>query len=469
MSETYDVVVIGSGPAGYVCAIRAAQLGLTVACVESGSYEGGFGGTCLNWGCIPAKALLESAALAHNLKSHGAEMGVKPIQVEYDFPAAVNRSRGIAKKLTGGVQYLLQKNKIDIVQGRGRLAGPGNVAIETGDENQEIATKNIVIATGSVMKTFPGFEFDGNAVIGSREALSLEVLPGRLVIVGGGFVGVEFADVFNAFGVDVTLIEALDTLVPLEDPEIGKTLQRSFKKRGIQIRTSTKVKELDRSSSPMILTVENADDSEGIEKTDLVLMAVGRRPVSEDLGLEENGVDLEGGFIVIDEWCRTSTPGVYAIGDVAGQPMLAHVGSHEGIVAAEHIAGVAQHAMSYGNIPSIGYCHPEIASIGMSEQQAEEAGHDVVTGKYPLAAHGRALTAGAAEGFVKIVADAEYGEVLGVHMIGHNVSELVAEVGMARELETTLDEIVGHAHGHPSMAEAVMEAALAALGRPIHM
>lgn len=469
MSETYDVVVIGSGPAGYVCAIRAAQLGLAVACVESGSYEGGFGGTCLNWGCIPAKALLESAALAHNLKSHGAEMGVKPIQVEYDFPAAVNRSRGIAKKLTGGVQYLLQKNKIDIVQGRGRLAGPGNVAIETGDENQEIATKNIVIATGSVMKTFPGFEFDGNAVIGSREALSLEVLPGRLVIVGGGFVGVEFADVFNAFGVDVTLIEALDTLVPLEDPEIGKTLQRSFKKRGIQIRTSTKVKELDRSSSPMILTVENADDSEGIEKTDLVLMAVGRRPVSEDLGLEENGVDLEGGFIVIDEWCRTSTPGVYAIGDVAGQPMLAHVGSHEGIVAAEHIAGVAQHAMSYGNIPSIGYCHPEIASIGMSEQQAEEAGHDVVTGKYPLAAHGRALTAGAAEGFVKIVADAEYGEVLGVHMIGHNVSELVAEVGMARELETTLDEIVGHAHGHPSMAEAVMEAALAALGRSIHM
>ena len=246
------------------------------------------------------------------------------------------------------------------------------------------------------------------------------------------------------------------------------TLQRSFKKRGIQIRTSTKVKELDRSSIPMILTVENPDGSEGIEKTDLVLMAVGRRPVSEDLGLQKNGVKLEGGFVVIDEWCRTSTPGVYAIGDVAGEPMLAHVGSHEGIVTAEHIAGVAEHPMSYGNIPSIGYCHPEIASIGMSETQAAEAGHTVVTGKYPLAAHGRALTAGSGEGFVKIVADAEYGEVLGVQMIGHNVSELVAEVGLGREVETTLDEIVGHAHGHPSMAEGVMEAALAALGRSIH-
>lgn len=468
MSETYDVVVIGSGPAGYVCAIRAAQLGLKTACIESGSYEGGFGGTCLNWGCIPAKALLESAALAHHLKSHGAEMGVNPVQVEYDFPAAVNRSRGITKKLTGGVQYLLKKNKVDVIQGRGRIAGAGRVMIETGEENQEIATKNIVIATGSVMKTFPGFEFDGKTVIGSREALSLDTLPGRLVVVGGGFVGVEFADVFNAFGVEVTIVEALDTLVPLEDPEIGRTLARSYKKRGMQIRTKTKVKELDRSVSPMILTVENADGSEGIEKTDLVLMAVGRRAVTEDLGLEESGVVVEDGFVKIDEWCQTSVPGVYAIGDVAGNPMLAHVGSHEGIVAAEHIAGEAKHPMRYDNIPSVGYCHPEVASIGMSEQMAEEAGHTVVTGKYPLGAHGRALTAGSSEGFVKIVADAEYGEVLGVHMIGHNVSELVAEVGIARELEATLDEIVGHAHGHPSMAEAVMEAAFAALGRSIH-
>jgi len=467
MSDAYDVAVIGSGPAGYVCAIRAAQLGLKVACVESGSYEGGFGGTCLNWGCIPAKALLESAALAHHLKSHGAEMGVSPISVEYDMAAAVGRSRGITQKLTGGVQFLLKKNGVDIVQGRGRLGGPGVVLVQA-DETTEIAARNVVLATGSVMKTFPGFEFDGEKVIGSREALGSDSLPGRMVIVGAGFVGVEFADVFNAFGVDVTLVEALDTLVPLEDPEIGKTLERSFRKRGIQVRTKTRVKELDRGSDPMILTVVNADGSEGIEKTDVVLMAVGRRPVTEDLGLDERGAQLEEGFIEIDEWCRTTAEGVYAIGDVAGQPMLAHVGSHEGILAAEHIAGQAHHPMRYDNIPSVGYCHPEIASIGLGEAAAREAGYDVVTGKYPLSAHGRALTAGSAEGFVKLVADAKYGEVLGAHMIGHNVSELIAEVGLGRDLESTLDEIAAHPHAHPSMSEAVMEAAFAALGRSIH-
>ncbi|MXW66040.1 MAG: dihydrolipoyl dehydrogenase [Gemmatimonadales bacterium] len=470
MSETYDVVVVGAGPAGYVCAIRAAQLGLRTACVESGSYEGGLGGTCLNWGCIPAKALLESAALAHNLQHHGARMGVKPVEVEYDFPAAVKRSRIITRKLTAGVKYLLGKNRVDIVQGRGRLAGAGRVAVESEDgETREIATRNVVFATGSVMQTFPGFELDGEKVIGSREALGLQELPAKMAIVGAGFVGVEFADVFNAFGVEVTLIEALDTLVPFEDPEIGNALERSFRKRGIRNLTNTRVKHLDRDASPMVLTVVNPDGSETAEETDLVLMAVGRRPVTENLDLEKNGVAVEDGFIRIDEWCRTNQPGVYAIGDVAGQPMLAHVGSHEGIVAAEHIAGVAKHPMTYGNIPSVGYCHPEVASIGMSAAQAEEAGHEVVTGKYPLGAHGRALTAESADGFVKIVADAKYGEVLGVHMIGHNVSELVAEVGMARELEATLDEIVGHAHAHPSMAEAVMEAAFAALGRSIHM
>ncbi|WP_419949926.1 dihydrolipoyl dehydrogenase [Candidatus Palauibacter sp.] len=469
MSETYDVVVVGAGPAGYVAAIRAAQLGLKTACVESGSYEGGLGGTCLNWGCIPAKALLESAALAHNLQHHGARMGVKPVQVEYDFPAAVKRSRIITRKLTAGVKYLLGKNKVDIVEGRGRLAGAGRVAVDAEGDDRELATRNVILATGSVMKTFPGFELDGEKVIGSREALGLQELPRRMAIVGAGFVGVEFADVFNAFGVEVTLIEALDTLVPFEDPEIGKALERSFRKRGIRNLTNTRVKELDRESSPMVLTVVNPDGSETAEETDIVLMAVGRRPVTEHLGLDDNGVELEDGFIRIDKWCRTSAEGVYAIGDVAGQPMLAHVGSHEGIIAAEHIAGVARHPVNYGNIPSVGYCHPEVASIGMSQAQAEEAGYEVVTGKYPLGAHGRALTAEAADGFVKIVADAQYGEVLGVHMIGHNVSELVAEVGMARELETTLDEIVAHAHAHPSMAEAVMEAAFAALGRSIHM
>jgi dihydrolipoamide dehydrogenase len=467
MAEAYDIVVIGAGPAGYVCAIRAAHFGLRVAVVEADSYEGGFGGTCLNWGCIPAKALLESAALAHHLKSHGEAMGVRPIEVDYDFAAAVERSRGIADKLTGGVQYLLKKNKVEMVRGRGRLTARNRVAVHSDEGVQELATKNVVIATGSVMKTFPSLEFDREKVIGSREALGLTKLPERLAIVGAGFVGVEFADVFNAFGVEVTIIEALETLVPLEDPEIGKTLARSFKKRGIRTRLKCKVKELDRSVSPMILTVENPDGTEGIEKTDLVLMAVGRRPVTEDLGLEENGIELEDGFIRIDEWCRTTAEGVYAVGDVAGEPMLAHVGSHEGIVAAEHIAGAGHHPMRYDNIPSVGYCHPEIASIGMTEARAKDAGYEVKTGKYPLISHGRALTAAANEGFVKLVADAEYGELLGVHMIGHNVSELISEAGLGRELETTLDEIAAHPHAHPSMAEALMQAAFVALGRPI--
>ncbi len=471
MADSFDVVVIGAGPAGYVSAIRAAQLGLKVACVESESYEGGFGGTCLNWGCIPAKALLESAALAQHLRGHGEEFGVRASEVRYDIGAAVNRSRGITDKLTKGVRYLFKKNEIEPVVGRGRLAGVGKVAVELEDGgNRELEAGDIVIATGSVMKTFPGFEFDREKVIGSREMLGLEDLPERAVVVGAGFVGVEFADVLAAFGVQVTLIEALDGLVPLEDPEIGEALARSFKKRGIEVRTGTKVKELDRDASPMVLTVENSDGTEGIERTELVLMAVGRGPVTEDLGLEEAGVGLgDDGFIQIDEWCRTSADGVYAIGDVAGPPMLAHKGSHEGIVAAEHIAGVAEHPMRYDNIPSVGYCHPEVASIGMTEEKARESGHEVEVGKYPLSAHGRALTAGSGEGFVKIVADARYGEVLGVHMIGHNVSELIAEVGLGRMLETTVEEIATHAHAHPSMAEGVMEAALAAMGRAIHI
>lgn len=469
MADTYDIVVIGSGPAGYVCAIRGAQLGLKVACVESKSYEGGFGGTCLNWGCIPAKALLESAALAQNLKAHGEELGVRPVEVEYDMGAAVDRSRFVSEKLTGGVQYLLKKNKVDQIEGRGRIASPGKV--EVTDENggtTTLDTKNIVIATGAVMKSFPGFEIDGSKVIGSREALALRSPPPRMVVVGGGFVGVEFADVFSAFGVDVTIVEALDTLVPLADVEIGKTLARSFKKRGMDIRIGTKVKSLDRDASPMRLTVESAKGEETIE-TDVVLMAVGRAPMTDDLGLDGAGIEMDGPWVKINEWCETNVAGVYAIGDVAGEPMLAHKGSHEGIVAAERIAGVAEHPMRYDNIPSVGYCHPEVAVIGLTEDEAKAAGHEVKVGKYPLTSHGRAVTAAHNEGFVKIIADAKYGEVLGVHMIGYNVSELIGEAGLARALESTVEEIAAHAHAHPSMAEAVMEAALAAMDRAIHI
>jgi dihydrolipoamide dehydrogenase len=469
MADVFDVAVIGAGPGGYVCAIRAAQLGLKTACVESFSYEGGLGGTCLNWGCIPAKALLESGALAQNLKSHGEEMGVRPVHVEYDMNAAIDRSRFISEKLSGGVRFLFKKNGVELFEGRGKLAGNGKVEVSPPEgDTVTVEAKNVVVATGAVMKSFPGFEIDGEKVIGSREALALRHLPSRMVVVGGGYVGVEFADVFSAFGVDVTVVEMLETLVPLADPEIGKTLARSFKKRGMTVKTGTTVKSIDRDASPMVLTVETASGDEQTE-TDVLLMAVGRQPVTAELGLEDLGVEMNGPWIKIDEWCETNVPGVYAVGDVAGEPMLAHKGSHEGIVAAERIAGVAQHPMKYDNIPSVGYCHPEVAIVGLSEPEAQEAGYEVTVGKYPLTAHGRALTAAHNEGFVKIVADANYGEVLGVHMIGHNVSELIAEAGMARALESTVEEIAAHAHAHPSMAEAVMEAAQAALGRAIHI
>ena len=469
MAEKLDILVIGAGPAGYVCAIRAAQLGLNTGCVEASTYEGGMGGTCLNWGCIPAKALLESASLVQNLKAHGEEMGVRAENVVYDMSAAVDRSRFISEKLTGGIRFLFKKNKVEVFEGRGRVTGPGTVEVtpEEGDPYL-VEAANIVVATGAAMMSFPGFEIDGDKVIGSREALALRNLPERMVVVGGGYVGVEFADVFSAFGVDVTVVEMLDTLVPVSDPEVGKTLARSFKKRGMTIKTGTKVVSLDREASPMVLTVESKKGQETIE-TDILLMAVGRKPVTEGLGLEALGVEMDGPWIKINEWCESSAPGVYAIGDVAGQPMLAHKGSHEGIVAAERIAGVARHPMRYDNIPSVGYCHPEVASIGLTEDEAKEAGHEIKVGKYPLTSHGRALTAGHNEGFVKIIADARYGEILGVHMIGYNVSELIGEVGMARALESTVEEIAAHAHAHPSMAEAVMEAALATMDRAIHI
>lgn len=469
MAEKLDILVIGAGPAGYVCAIRAAQLGLKTGCVEASDYEGGLGGTCLNWGCIPAKALLESASLAQNLRAHGEEMGVRADNVVYDMGAAVDRSRFISDRLTGGIRFLFKKNAVELFEGRGRITGQGTVEVipEEGDP-YTVEAANIVVATGATMMSFPGFEIDGDKVIGSREALALRDPPRRMVVVGGGYVGVEFADVFNAFGVEVIVVEMLDTLVPISDPEVGKTLARSFKKRGMTIKTGTKVVSLDREASPMVLTVESSKGEEKIE-TDVLLMAVGRKPVTEGLGLEALSVEMDGPWIKTDEWCESSVPGIYAIGDVAGQPMLAHKGSHEGIVAAERIAGVAEHPMRYDNIPSVGYCHPEVASIGLTEDEAEEAGHEVKVGKYPLTSHGRALTAGHSEGFVKIIADARYGEILGVHMIGYNVSELIGEVGMARALESTVEEIAAHAHAHPSMAEAVMEAALAVMDRAIHV
>lgn len=470
LQESYDFVVIGAGPGGYVAAIRAAQLGLSVACVEAETREGGLGGVCLNWGCIPAKALLESAALARHVRDDAADFGVKVNDIQLDIAAAVSRSRQVSDRLTKGIKYLFDKNGVTTILGHARLAGAKKVEIELKEGGAtSISAKNIVVATGSRPKTFSGFEFDGDRVISSREALELKKPPERIVIVGAGSTGMEFADVFNAFGSDVTIVEALPQLLPLEDEEVANVVGRSFKKRRIQVKTNTSVKSLEKLASGLRVTVATKKGDEAIECGTL-LMAVGRRPNTDDLGLEVAGVELdESGWIRVDEYCRTSAEGIFAIGDVAGPPMLAHKASHEGIIAAERAAGDSSHPLNPANIPSCTYCHPEVASVGRTEKQALEDGFEVKVGKFPFSANGRALTAGAPDGMVKIVADAKYGEVLGVHMVGHNVTELIAEATLGRVLETTVEELANTVHAHPTLSEAVMEAALAALDRVIHI
>lgn len=470
VKDSYDLIVIGAGPGGYVAAIRASQLGLDVACIEAEGREGGLGGVCLNWGCIPAKALLESAAWARHVTTDAADFGIKIKSYQLDIGAAVSRSRQVSDRLTKGVRYLFDKNGVTPIFGRGRLAGSGKVEVELKDGgNTTFSAKNIIIATGSRPKTFPGFEFDGKQVISSREALELRKLPSQIVIVGAGSTGMEFADIFSAFGASVTIVEALPQLLPLEDKEIAGVVERSFKKRGIEVMKKTSVKSLEKLKTKLNVTVE-ASSGESVIDCDLLLMAVGRTPNIEDIGLEAAGVKLDGnGWIEIDEFNQTTAEGTYAIGDVAGPPMLAHKGSHEGIAAAERIARASAHPVNRDNIPSCTYCHPEVASVGRSEEQAVKDGYQVKVGKFPFSANGRALTAGSPDGMVKIVADAKYGEVLGIHMVGHNVTELVAEATLGRALETTVEELAGTVHAHPTLAESLMEAALATLGRPIHI
>jgi len=468
--DSYDLVVIGAGPGGYVAAIRAAQLGMDVACVEAQLREGGMGGVCLNWGCIPAKALLESANLAHHVQHDAADFGVRIKGFDLDIAAAVNRSRQVSDRLTKGIKFLFDKNGVTSILGRARLTGGKKIEIDLNEGGAAtITAKNIIIATGSRPKTFPGFEFDEQRVLSSREALELRKVPEKIVIVGAGSTGMEFADIFNAFGADVTIVEALPHLLPLEDEEIAGVVSRSFKKRKIGVKAKTKVKSLEKPKTRLKVTVEALSGDETIE-CDVLLMAVGRTPNTEDLGLEVSGVSVnDQGWIDVDDYCQTGVEGIYAIGDVAGAPMLAHKASHEGMIAAEHIAGMQPHPLDRDNIPSCTYCHPEVASVGRTEKQAREDGLEVKVGKFPFSANGRALTAGTPDGMVKIVADAKYGEVLGVHMVGHSVTELVAETTLGRALETTVEEIAGTIHAHPTLAETVMEAALATLGRAIHI
>lgn len=463
--QSFDVVLVGAGPAGYVAAIKAAQLGYKTACIE----EEFLGGVCLNIGCIPTKALLESAALISRL-GHAEEFGVNVGEITSDLPRAVKRSREIADRLNKGVGSLFKKYKVTHIEGRGRLAGSGKVEVTSGKgEKQSITAKHIVIATGSRPRDLPFLKIDHDRVWDSTDALMAQEIPKTLAVVGAGAIGCEFADVYAAFGSKVIIIEALDRVLPLEDRDSSAVVEKSYKRRGMDIYTGARLEKADIGKKGVKLTVKTSDGKTQVIEADRVLSAIGRAPNVEDLGLEKAGVDLtDGGFIAIDRQGRTSADGVWAIGDVAGPPLLAHKGSHEGIACIEAIHGNADAGVDYQNIPNCTYCHPEVASVGLTEEQAKEQGYDIQVGVFPWIANGRALTAGDTEGFVKVIRDKKYSEVLGAHIVGPHATELIAEFVVGRHLETTVEEMEKAMHPHPTLSEAVADAALAAIGQSIN-
>ncbi len=460
----YDIIVLGSGPGGYVAAIRAAQLGLKTAVVEKESL----GGVCLNWGCIPTKALLKSATVFDYIK-HAADYGIAVGEPKPEFGNMVKRSRDVAEGMSKGVQFLLRKNKIDVLMGYGRVQ-PGKKVEVTDANGQKVVheAKHIIIASGSRSRELPNLPQDGKKIMGYREAMVMPKQPKSLVVVGAGAIGVEFAYFYNAIGTEVTLVEFMPRLVPVEDEDISRELAKSFKKAGIKIMTDASVEKVDTSGKDCKVTVKTKTGTEEIS-CEVVLSAVGVSSNLEDIGLENTGIKHEKGKITVDDFYRTSVPGYYAIGDVVKGPALAHVASAEGIICVESIAGKHPEPLDYGNLPGCTYCSPEIASVGMTEAQAKEAGYEIKVGKFPFSASGKASASGAKEGFVKVIFDARYGEWLGAHMIGANVTEMIAEVVAARKLETTGHEIIKTVHPHPTMSEAVMEAAAAAYGEVIHL
>ncbi|MEJ6753955.1 MAG: dihydrolipoyl dehydrogenase [Flavobacteriales bacterium] len=460
----YDVIVLGSGPGGYVTAIRASQLGLKTAVVEKESL----GGVCLNWGCIPTKALLKSANVYEYI-NNAEDYGIKVSSHKADFNAVVKRSRDVAEKMSGGVKFLMKKNKIDVIMGTGKIQ-PGK-QIEVTDKDGEKATysaNHIVIATGARSRELPNLEQDKKQILGYRDAMVLPKMPKKMVVVGSGAIGVEFAYFYNAMGVDVTIVEYLPNIVPVEDIDVSKQLEKTFKKKGISIMTNSSVENVEKSSKGCKVKVKTAKGEEIIE-CDMVLSAVGIQPNIENIGLEETGVVVDGGKIVVNDFYETNIPGYYAIGDVVQGQSLAHVASAEGITCVEKIAGHHPEPIDYNNIPGCTYCSPEIASVGMTEKVAKEAGHELKIGKFPFSASGKASAAGHNDGFVKLIFDAKYGELLGAHMIGANVTEMIAEIVALRKLETTGQELIKTVHPHPTMSEAIMEAAAAAYGEVIHI
>lgn len=465
-TQRFDLTVIGSGPGGYVCAIRAAQLGLSVAVVEKDALPGG---TCLHWGCIPTKALLHSAEVLDTAR-HAATFGVRVSDIELDMEAVHRHREKTVLSNAKGVQFLFKKNSITMLSGYGRLAGPGRVQVTPeGADAYEIESGAIVLATGSSVRGLPGLEFDGERVISSDHALGLERVPKSLVVLGAGAVGVEFASIYRSFGAEVTVVEMLPGLVPIEDADLGKELERAFRKRGIAVSTGTAVESIDVTDDGVHITARKDDETVAFDAATL-LVAIGRAPRTTDVGLAGTGVRVDDrGFVEVDAMMRTGEPGVYAIGDIVATPALAHVGSHEGVVAAEHAAGGAPHPLDYDKIPSCTYCSPEVASIGLSEQAARDRGYDVAVGKFPFSAIAKAKIVDDARGFVKIVTEKRYDEVLGVHIVGPHATELISEATAALNLEATAESLFHAVHAHPTLAEAMHEAALGVHGRSIHI
>ena len=459
----FDVIVLGSGPGGYVSAIRASQLGLKVAIIEKESL----GGICLNWGCIPTKALLKSAQVFEYI-NHAEDYGITVKDANADFPAIIKRSRDVADGMSSGIAYLLKKNKVEVIYGFGKVKPGNKVAVTVDGKSTDYSAKNIIIATGARSRQLPNLPQDGKKIIGYRDALALAKAPKKMVIVGSGAIGVEFAYFYNAMGTDVTVVEFMPNIVPVEDVDVSKQLQRSFKKSGIKVMTNSSVEKIDTNGTGCKVMIKTKKGEETIE-CDVVLSAVGIVANIENIGLEEVGIKTEKGKILVDDFYNTNVSGYHAIGDVLPNQALAHVASAEGITCVEKIAGHNPEPIDYGNIPGCTYASPEIASVGMTEAAAKEAGYEIKVGKFPFTASGKASAAGHKDGFVKVIFDAKYGEWLGCHMIGYNVTELIAEAVVARKLETTGNEVLKAVHPHPTMSEAVMEAVADAYDEVIHI
>ncbi|KFC20705.1 dihydrolipoyl dehydrogenase [Chryseobacterium sp. FH1] len=461
----YDIIVIGSGPGGYVTAIRASQLGFKTAIIEKENL----GGICLNWGCIPTKALLKSAHVFNYLK-HAEDYGLNKVENPgFDFSKVIQRSRGVASKMSGGISFLMKKNKIDVIMGTATVkAGKKVTVVDAEGKSTEYSGTNIIIATGARSRELPNLPQDGKKVIGYRQALSLPEQPKSMIVVGSGAIGIEFADFYNAMGTKVTVVEFLPNIVPLEDEEVSKHVEKSLKKSGIEIMTNASVESVDTSGNGVKASVKTATGNITLE-ANILLSAVGIASNVEGIGLEAVGIKTEKGKVLVNEWYETSVPGYYAIGDIIPTQALAHVASAEGITCVEKIKGLHVEAIDYGNIPGCTYCHPEIASVGLTEKQAKEKGYEIKVGKFPFSASGKATANGDVDGFIKVIFDAKYGEWLGCHMVGDGVTDMIAEAVVARKLETTGHEVLKSIHPHPTISEAVMEAVAAAYGEVIHI